>query len=258
MTLTEESYFSPEAEQYYMGSTQFNNFRRCEAREAAIIRGEWKEEVTTAMLVGSYVDAHFAGTLEAFKEQNPQIFTKVGTLKADYQYAEYIIKRIERDEMFVRYMAGKKQVIMTGNIEDVPVKIKIDSYHPEKVIVDEKVLKDFNPVWVKGLGHVNFVEYWGYDNQGAIYQEIERQTRNYSKDKLPFFIAGATKEQPEPDINIFVIPQERLDFCLELVRSNIRRYDQIKKGEIEPERCGVCDYCRATKKLTEIKVYWEE
>jgi hypothetical protein len=258
MTLTAENYFSPEADQYYIGSTQIKRFQECEAKALAVVRGEWKEEVTPAMLIGSYVDAHFSGTLDKFKEETPDIFTKSGELKADYQFAEYIIKRIERDEMFMRYLSGEKQKILTGEIEGIPVKVKIDDYHKDKVIVDLKVLKDFSPIWVPGQGHVNFVEYWGYDQQGAIYQEVERQNRNYSNTKLPFFLAAATKEKPEPDICIFAIPQERLDFCLEVVRSNIRRYAQIKKGEIPPTRCEKCDYCRATKKLTEVKVYWEE
>ena len=42
----------------------------------------------------------------------------------------------------MEYMSGEKQVIMTGEIEGVPVKIKIDSYHPNKMIVDLKVMSE--------------------------------------------------------------------------------------------------------------------
>ncbi|MFQ9895041.1 MAG: PD-(D/E)XK nuclease-like domain-containing protein [Lachnospira sp.] len=37
------------------------------------------------MLVGSYVDSYFEGSLEQFKKENKEIFTQKGDLKSDYQ-----------------------------------------------------------------------------------------------------------------------------------------------------------------------------
>jgi len=258
MILTAENYFSPEAEQVYMGSTQFKRFMDCEARALAVLRGEWKEEESTALLVGSYVDAHFSRTLDLFKAQHPEIFKKDGTLKSDYEHANYIIQRIERDEMMMRYLSGGVQTIMTGEIEGVPFKIKIDSYHAWKCLVDQKIVKDFEPVWdVEQRRWVPFVEYWGYDNQAAIYTEIERQNRGPGAEPLPFLIAAATKEKPEPDLAIILIPQERVEVCLDVVRAYAPRFQAIKQGLEEPRRCEKCDYCRATKKLTRIIDYRE-
>jgi glutaredoxin len=31
---------------------------------------------------------------------------------------------------------------------------------------------------------------------------------------------------------------------------------RVKNGSVKPTRCGACDYCRATKKLFEIKPYY--
>lgn len=251
MTLTETNYFSPEAEAYYMGSTQFKRFMKCPAEAMAMLRGEWAQEKSTALLVGSYVDAHFSGTLDLFKAQNPDIFKKDGTLKSDYEQANYIIARIERDEMFMRYMNGGTQDILTGEIEGVPFKIKIDSYHKGKAIVDLKVIKDFAPVWDEEQRRkIPFVEFWGYDIQAAIYQSIEGSG-------LPFMIAAATKEKPEADIAIINIPQERIDYCREIVRQYAPIFQAIKMGEVEPTRCGHCDYCKSTKVLTEIIDYRE-
>ena len=242
--ITNENYFSKENELKYMGSTQFKNFMDCEARALATIKGEFETKQTVAMLIGSYIDAHFEGTLDIFKAQHPEIFTQKGTLKADFKHAEYIIERISRDEMFMRYMSGEKQVIKTGEIEGVPVKIKIDSYHEKKVIVDLKIMKDFSPIWKEGQGKLNFIEAWGYDVQGAMYQKIEGNN-------LPFYIAGATKED-EPDLGIFSISEEVLTLALESVKTHIRRFDDIKKGLIEPVRCEKCDYCKRTKVLKDI------
>lgn len=251
MIVTAENYFSPEAEAVYMGSTQFKRFLDCPARALAVLRGEWAEEDTTAMLVGSYVDAHFSGTLNLFKAQHPDIFTQKGTLKSDYQHAEYIIQRIERDEMFMRYLSGGPQAIMTGEIAGVPFKIKIDSYHIGRVLVDLKVVKDFAPVWDEQQRRkVPFIEYWGYDIQAAIYQAVEGHS-------LPFMIAAATKEKPEPDIAIISIPQERIDTCLDTVREYAPAFAAVKTGQDHPLRCEHCDYCKATKVLDQIVDYRE-
>ena len=80
--LTNENYFSPENNWKYCGSSQYKDFfgsmghHGCEAMALAKLRGEWMTEKTTALLVGSYVDAHFEGTLDLFRAQNPEIFTK--------------------------------------------------------------------------------------------------------------------------------------------------------------------------------------
>ena len=248
MTVTNENYFSKENELKYFGSSQFKSFMKCEAATMARINGEYEEETSVALLVGSFVDAHFEGTLDVFRAQHPEIFTQKGTLKSDYQHADYIIERIERDELFMQYMDGEKQVIKTGELFGLPWKIKIDSYHPGKAIVDLKVMKDFAPIWVDGQGRIPFVEAWGYDIQAAIYQAIEGN-------QLPFFIAGATKEKPEPDIAVLHIPQSSIDIALEIIKAHIDRFDGVKKGLVEPYRCERCNHCKRTKKLTQIISY---
>ena len=113
MNLTAENYYSEAANYEYMSVSQFKDFvgtygrRGCEAAAMAKLRGEYKEEESTAMLVGSYVDAYFEGTLDAFKRQHPNIFKKDGGLKAEYLQAERIIERLERDELFMKYMREK-------------------------------------------------------------------------------------------------------------------------------------------------------
>ena len=244
--LTNENYFSPENQMKYMGVSQFKAFEKCEAAALAELTGEYQREKTVSLLVGSYVDAHFEGTLDVFKAQNPEIFTKKGELKAEYRKADTIIQRIERDPLFMTFLSGEKQVIMTGTIEGVPVKIKIDSYHAGKMLVDLKIMKDFQPVYVPEQGRLNWIEAWGYDLQGAVYQEIVRQNTG---EKLPFYLSAVTKE-PEPDIDIIELPQAYLDVSLVHFRENVIRYDGIKKGLFQPKRCEKCDYCKRTKVLT--------
>ena len=139
MKLTNANYFSPRANREYFSVSQWKAFRKCQNMALAEIRGKYVREETPALLVGSYVDAYFDQELEQFKATHPNLFKKDGTLKAEYVQAEQIIERIKRDRLMMKYLAGgQRQVIMSGEIEGVKVKIKVDTLHPDK-IVDGKV-----------------------------------------------------------------------------------------------------------------------
>ena len=250
--ITEETYFSKENELKFCGSSQIKSFMDCEAKTMAKINGEWEEEPSTALLVGSYVDSAVSGTLDIFKAKHPEILKKDGSLKAEYVKADYILNRIQRDELFMKYISGDHQTIMTGEIANVPIKIKIDSYFPDKAIVDLKCVKDFEPVWNNETKtRENFIDYWKYTLQGALYQEIVRQ--NTGK-RLPFYIAAVTKEN-EPDIVVAGIPDEVLDIELEKIKEILPKIKMIKDGILEPTRCEKCDYCKWTKTLTKVLDY---
>lgn len=241
--LNNQNYFSNENALKFMSASQFKSFQNCEAQALAEIKGEFKRETTTAMLVGSYVDSWFEGTLDKFKETHPEIFTQKGTLRAEYAQADEIIARVQRDEKFMRYMNGEHQKIFTGTIEGVEFKGKLDAYHPGKAIVDLKTCKDFEPVWTKN-GRKIFVEAYGYDIQLAIYRELVKQNTG---EELSCYICAVTKEKV-PNIAILQIDKEKLDECLEIVKANVRHFQAIKNGEIEPVRCCKCDYCKSTAK----------
>lgn len=245
MAVNRYNYFSENNNRKYCGSSQFKQFLKCPARAMAILEGRLQEEESTALLVGSYVDAWFEGTLDQFKEEHPNIFKRDGTLKAEYEKANEIIARVSRDELFMKYMSGKKQVIKTGTIEGVPFKIKIDSFHKGKALVDLKVIKDMKPIWDEDLGcKVDFIHYWGYHYQAAIYQAIEGN-------KLPFYLCVVTKEN-EPDLAVIEIPQAWIDEAMVSIKNHIGVIQAIKRGEIEADRCECCDYCKSTKKLTRV------
>lgn len=269
LKLTAENYFSPEADMEYMSASQFKSFRKCEAAALAELHGEWGKKDTTALRVGSYVDAYFSGELEQFKADHPEMYKRDGTLKAEFAHAQKVAERIERDELARLLLSGKHQIIKTGKIAGVWFKTKSDSLltarqveaickkFPQVIelvpfgggmIVDLKYMKDFADVWDEELRErVNFVEFWGYDIQGAIYQKIDKRM-------LPFVILGATKEA-EPDIEAMYIPDDDLAFALSEVEALAPRYDAIKRGEIDPVGCGKCAYCRSKKQLSVIKHY---
>lgn len=241
MILTQENYYTPEANLRFMSSTQFKAFAECEAAALAEITGEHARKSTIALLVGGYVDAHFSKTLAQYRALHPEIYKRDGTLKAEFVKANEVIERIERDPYFMSLMGGRNQEIMVGEIGGVAFKIRMDSYFPGEAIVDLKVMRDFKALWKEGAGKVPFVEAWGYDIQGAIYQAVEGHN-------LPFVIAAVSKEAV-PDIAAIELPDYLLSAALKLVENDAERYAAIKRGEVEPTRCGHCDYCKDTKVL---------
>lgn len=252
MVLDASNYYSEQANREYMSVSQFKEFvgtygmPACEARALAEVKGEYCEPASTAMMIGSYVDSYFEGTLDLFRSKVPGLFKKNGELRAEYKKADELIARVEKDPVFMNYMSGEKQVIMTGEIGGVPWKIKIDSYLEGMAIVDLKVMESLTKLkFVRDVGYLDFIRYWGYDIQGAVYQEIVRQNTGR---KLPFFIAGISKE-PITNFEVIHVYDSFLNEAMNLVTANIAHVIDVKNGVVAPERCDTCGYCRKTKVL---------
>lgn len=254
MRLTNKNYYSEKANQAFLSVSQYKDFfgtlekQGCEACAIAKLKREYKQEPTTAMLIGSYVDSYFEGTLKDFKERTPEIFKKDGTLKADYVKADEIIKRIERDKKFMQYLSGEKQTIMTAELFGAMWKIKMDSYLKDTAIVDLKVIDDIHKgIYCKDLGKLNFIQAHGYDFQLAIYQKVVEA--NTGK-RLPCYIAVADKGKTT-NIELIHITQPELDSALFGVNEGtISLIQALKAGKETPDRCGMCDYCKETKVIT--------
>lgn len=231
--LTEKNYYSNKANQNYFSVSQFKDFMKCEAAALAKIKGEYKQATTKALLVGSFVDSYFEGTLQQFLSENPEIFTRKNELKAEFKKANEIIKRVTNDQLFMKFMGGEKQKILTFDLFGAKWKIKMDSYLENICITDLKVVANFKTLPI-----------WRYDIQGAVYQKgVEICTGK----KLPFYLAVATKEKVV-DLDIFQMPQNTLDEALEDVQLMIERFISVKSGKEEPIFCGECEYCKSIKK----------
>ena len=247
MKLTNSNYYTTEANRAFWSTSLFKAFDKCEASGLAIVNGEYERPETDALLIGSYVDAYFAGELDEFiKRDGDKVFKKNGEMYAKFVHAKDMINRVERETVLMDYLSGDKQIIKTAVFFGVPWRVKMDVYNGER-IVDLKTVRDFEPIYKKGFGFVSWIEYWGYDVQGAIYQRVEQIATGRDK-PLPFYIVAVTKEAV-PDVDLIEIPQYMLDAALAVVESKIDRFDLVKTGEIEPKRCGTCDYCKLTKQI---------
>ena len=264
--LTDETYYSLEADRLYCSASQYLDFigrpeiPGCEARAMAKLKGEYKEETTKAMLIGSILDCLWElddlaieEKLNIIADKFPECVSTRGTtkgeLKTEFKQAMQLYQRTLKDELFCKFMSGQKQVIMTGEIEGVPFKIKMDSYIPDVAIVDLKTTQDASRNFRKYIAdsgnRETFYRALGYDTQLAIYREIVRQ--NIGK-TLRCYLAVVDKK-PSPLPQIIELTPKMLDDALESVKANLGTIKMLKSGEVKNYcRCEECDYCRDTYK----------
>lgn len=244
--LNKDNYFQDE---YYMSTSKWKRFNECE--ELGLVPFS---SPTESMLIGSYVDSWVEGSLDKFKEEHPEIISSRGAskgqLKAGFKKADEIIEYMKNNPTIMQFLQDEKQKIMTGEIEGVPTKIMMDNYSEGIAINDLKIMASITN---RQGQYIDFISQWGYNYQGAIYQEIVYQNTG---ERLPFFIVALTKEEP---INsaIIEIPQEILDSSLEQVKHTIGRYYKIWKGEEQAEGCAICPVCISKRTDAPIISMWE-
>lgn len=243
--LTKDNYYSAEANNLYWSASFVKSMMDCPARAIAELRGEYVRPVSTALLIGSYVDAAFEGKAASFVSEHPEILnSRTRELKADYQKAYTMVKRAQSDKLFCEFVRGRKQTVKTGEIFGLPFKCRFDFYRKGERIVDLKTVKDMEPLYRPGEGRLNFADYWRWPLQMAIYQEIEGN-------HLPCYLAVITKEDP-PNIAVIEIPQHTMDTEMAVLKSKLPYFDAMRRGLVPAERCGKCAYCRATNKLSKV------
>ena len=245
--LTKKTYFDDKKS--YWSASQYKQFCDCESKAMAEIRGEYERPASNALTIGSYIDTALTEPkmMEQFIKSHPEMFKKDGTLKAEFVKCDEMIDRAKRDRVFMEYLKGQKQKIITFDLDGIPFKAKLDVYRKGERIVDLKTVKDMEYMYRAGEGRMSPIEYWRWTDQLALYQYGIEQTTG---DKLPCYLAIITKETV-PALYLVELDQEILDASLNFVRSVMPRFDAIKSGIIEPEHCDNCDWCKATKIITE-------
>jgi len=245
---TDELYFG---DADYMSVSRWKKFNKCELDGLQPFDDTNK---STALMVGSYVDAYIEGTLDNFKEKHPEIISSRGAtkgqLKKEFKLADEICEYMESNAKIMQFLGGEKQTVMTGEINTIPFKIKIDSYHPDKIIVDLKCMRS---VTDKQGNLIDFITPWGYHYQMACYQEIVFQNTG---NKLPCYILAVTKETPINSV-IVQIPQEILDRALYEVSDTIIHYDAVKKELVDACGCGACGTCVSKRTETPLVSMFE-
>lgn len=245
MELNSSNYYSHEADAAFFSASQVKQFRKCEAMAMAELTGMYLRPMSQALMVGQYVDEALTGDLTEWLANHPEVRKRDGELKAEYAQAAEMVRRAQKDELFMQFtQEGEHQVILTADLFGVPFKSKFDILGPDK-IVDLKTVRDLSPVYIPGQGRVDFATAWDWPLQMAIYQKIYE--KNYGI-LLPCYLAVITKETPA-DIHLIQVEQERMDAEMALLEQQLPRYEALKAGAIEPERCEACAWCRQSRVL---------
>ena len=190
MQLNEQNYFSKEADRAYFSASQIKSFKKCEAMTMAELNGDYERPMSQALLQGQFVDAALTGDYGEWVLAHPEISKRDGNLKAEFMLCQEMVSRAQRDPLFMDFMDGDHQTILTGDLFGVPFKAKFDVLGADR-IVDLKTVRDFSPVYLPGQGRVDFATAWDWPLQMAIYQKLYE---NVSGIKLPCFLAVITKE----------------------------------------------------------------
>ena len=263
---TSEAYYSPDANYEYMSASQLKAFigtpgiHGCEERALAEVSGQFVRADNKALTIGSYVDVMLTGTEQEqheFREAHPEMISSrgptKGQLKFEYRTADDMIARAYADAdnggIFMKALTGERQKVVTGEIHGHKFKGRIDVLG-DGFITDLKTVENVNRRYFNE-GYWDFISWWGYDLQGAIYQELVYQLTG---NRWPFYIAALSKQVP-CDIDLIQVPQDRLEEAMERITpSALDRMAALKNGEEKPERCGVCEWCRLTKVIRKPRI----
>ncbi|MBR2343007.1 MAG: PD-(D/E)XK nuclease-like domain-containing protein [Clostridia bacterium] len=271
MELTRDNYYSPEADREYMSCSQYQDFLECEAATMAKMHGLFVPKETEALLVGNYVhtalesdEAH-----EEFIEAHMDSIFKLKTSKATgetsitgkyaaFQKADEIIQIFLTDPTLKQFilMDGENEKIMTGNLFGMKWKIRLDKYTPDRMIIDYKTAADLSTEYNLALGEREcFLEAYGYLMRAAVYSEIEKQFTG-NKEDPPFIILAVTKQEPCDKGAYLLNHRQRYDWELSVIEAHMKRIREVKWGMVRPRRCGHCEWCRKTKRLTGVIPYY--
>lgn len=259
MEINKDNYFSLEADREYFSVSQFKSFKECEAKTMAKLNGVWADGQNDAFTLGSYIHLWSeGGNLGEFRMQHPEMFKKDGDLKANFKVADKMIETLSKDPLIEKVREGQKEVIFTGELYGAKWKIMIDIYNPSsKYFADLKTTRSIQmKYWNEELKvKQNFIEYYDYLLQMAVYAEIERQNRG-GEDYLQPHIIAVSKEEI-PDKAVILVGTEFIKDKLLEVEALLPHFIRVKNGEEVPTRCEHCDYCRSTKQISKIIHYTE-
>ncbi|KRL02502.1 hypothetical protein FC81_GL000667 [Liquorilactobacillus capillatus DSM 19910] len=166
-----------------------------------------------------------------------------------------MIATLEEEPLFQKaYMPGEKEKIVTGEIDGVKWKGKIDSLNLEKrYFCDLKTTADIHKkIWNPEYRQwQNFVQAYGYFTQITLYKELIKQT--FGVDCTPFIFAVSKQATPDKMAIKFTSGDDvaELSYAMTELKEKEHHMLAVLNGEEKPTMCGKCDYCRSVKHLTD-------
>src|SRR5690606_16009714 len=114
-----------------------------------------------------------------------------------------MIETLRNDPLIEKAREGEKEVILTGELFGMPWKCMIDIYNTKiRALTDLKTCQEIHRRYYNETTRErqNFIKYYGYDIQMAVYAEIERQNRGEDDYFSPHIIAVSKEDPPDKAI----------------------------------------------------------
>lgn len=253
MKLTESNYHSLEATQLWLSASSIKRAHRCESEWFNGEQNEDKPAFIAGHLFELLVTCDEQG-LEQLKLEHPEMYSSrgetKGALKAEYakilECSEAVLNQPFLAEIIQN---AKKQVILTGIIDGLPIRMMCDLMTPNGDIYDLKTAKNFSREWSENAdGYVEWWQYWDYPMQLWIYREIARQNGITTKH---VGLIGVSKSNC--DIQALEFSEDTLAQAKADVLYTIGRIKAVRNGS-KPLSCGYCSHCIKTKQIKRFEV----
>lgn len=263
MKITNENYFSLEAQREYSTNSQRTTFIDCPAQWKAYIDGKFKPVHKIYYDHGTYVDLALtepAHVFKQWKEDNRHlIIGKYGRFKA-YDNLDLAIQIVRDEPLMMKYLKGDGQcIIVLDDFHGCKIKMKLDCLNLiEGFLTDLKTTMSLHKlVWMESQEGKNmkvpFYDAYDYWTQLALYREGVWIKHGVD---VKVFLAVIEKEYPF-DRDVFdMTVEDHLELCVENTIPVFQEMQRIKDDDMDPDElrhCGVCEYCAETKSLIEPK-----
>lgn len=263
MIITQDNYYSVEANKAYFTASQIKTFLKCPSMWQAERTGLYKRPETPALFHGQYIDTALTEP-EVFgqfcQDNASKIFGNRGKKFAAILDIDKAIARVKRDDYFMSMLQGSSQVIIV--LEDFhghPYKCRLDNLNMmEFFLTDLKSCKGlFDEMWTQtsdgGFVKVHWIAHWKYPLQLALYREAIYLEYGFR----PHPYIAAMEKTANPNFEVFdLLPKE--DGVLSPLSSELARGIETmdKMAELkdldwrELPACKTCDWCKMNKRLT--------
>lgn len=168
---------------------------------------------------------------KGFKKNTEVVITAANKIKDAAVYNQYLIGHKER--FFVFYIGGELW------------RCKMDVCG-DGFLTDLKFVRDFQDVYSPYYKErVPWWKNWHYHLQFGVYSEAYVQALDEQRPKA-HMIAATKPSKGSNNFDLITFDSDYLHECFLVIEKLLPEVMEIKRGEVEPIRCGHCEYCAQT------------
>ena len=187
-------------------------------------------------------------TLEDWYETHKKILFLYGDRDKGFKKTTEIIRtaanNIKDAAVFNQYLIGQKERFFVFYLGGVLWRCKLD-ISGDGFLTDLKFVKDFQDIYsTYHRERVPWWKYYFYHLQFAVYSEAIVQ--DGFKRPEAHLIAATKPSKGSNNYDLITFLPDYLQDGLLAIESMVPDIMEIKRGNVEPERCGTCEYCCKT------------